>query len=174
FRRTPVERLPRWAAGLMLTPVLLMGLFVGMGSLAASNPVARKQIERAQVENERQVLDRAARATEVYSGGTHAERTRQRVDDVVQQIQFLPFFSLTLLGFFLLGAWFVRSGTMTRPADHLPRWRRMRAIGLGVGVPLATLAMLLGYGDGLLRLSGRVYLASTVMAVAALLLSFGY
>ena len=74
----------------------------------------------------------------------------------------------------LLGAWFVRSETMTKAAEHLPLYRRMRAVGLGAGAPLAVAAMWLGYGDGLLRVSPRAFGASVLMTVAALLLSFGY
>jgi uncharacterized protein len=174
FRKTPVSRLPKWAAGLLLAPMALMSIFVLVTSLAASNPVASEQIAKSQADSEQRVLEKAARAETVYAEGTPGEITRQRVDDVAQQLAFLPVFGITLLGLFLLGAWFVRSGTMPRAAEHLPRYRRMLAIGLGAGVPLAVAAMFLGYGEGLLRISPRAFAAATLMTVAALLLSFGY
>ena len=174
FRRTPVPRLPKWAAGLMLAPLLLMAIFVLVMALAATNPVASAQIAQDQAETEQEILAKAARAAEVYAGGTYAEATAQRVEDVAQQLAFLPVFGITLLGFFLLGAWFVRSGTITRAAEHLPRFRRMLVVGLGAGVPLAVAAMLLGYGEGLLRVTPRAFVAAMLMTVAALLLSFGY
>jgi uncharacterized protein len=174
FRKTPVSRLPKWAAGLMLLPLVLMAIFVLVTTLAASNPVASEQLAQGQAENEQQVLEKAARAAEIYAGGTPAEMTLQRVDDVVQQLAFLPVFGVTLLGLFLLGAWFVRSETMTKAAEHLPRFRRMAGIGLGAGAPLAVAAMSLGYGEGLLRFSPRAFAASVLMTAAALLLSFCY
>lgn len=174
FRKTPVSRLPKWAAALLVVPMILMSLFVLVTTIAASNPVAREQVAQGQAETEARILEQAARATEVYSGGGFAELTAQRAVDVLQQLQFLPVFGITLLGLFLLGAWFVRSETMTRAADHLPRFRRMLVVGLGAGAPLAVASMFLGYGEGLLRVSPRAFAASALMTVAALLLSFGY
>jgi len=174
FRRTPVSRLPKWAAGLLIVPLLLMSLFVAGAELAGSNEVAREQLARSQAESEAKIVEQAARAVEVYSSGGFAEITGQRAVDVLQQLRFLPMFGITLLGLFLLGAWFVRSGTMPRASEHLPRFRRMLGVGLGAGLPLAVAAMALGYGEGLLRISVRAYVASVAMTIAALLLSFGY
>jgi uncharacterized protein len=174
FRKTPVSRLPKWAAVLMVIPVLLMALFVAVIALLGSNEVAREQFARSQADNLARMVELAADAHVAYSTGSFAEITEQRVVDVVQQLQFLPVFGLTLLGFFLLGAWLVRSGTVPRAAEHLPRFRRMLGIGLGVGAPLAVVAMLLGYGEGFLHVTPRSFAASVAMTVAALLLSFGY
>jgi len=44
---------------------------------------------------------------------------------------------------FLLGNWFVRTGIMERPAEHLPLFRRMAAIGIPVGVGMGVLASFL-------------------------------
>lgn len=174
FRKTPVSRLPKWAAALLLVPMLLMSLFVAGVELASSNEVAREQIVRSQAESEAEILEMARTASEIYTGGDFGELTAQRGLDVLQQLQFLPMFGITLLGLFLLGAWFVRSETITKASEHLPRFRRMLAIGLGAGAPLAVAAMSLGYGEGLLRISPRAFAASALMLVAALLLSFGY
>jgi uncharacterized protein len=174
FRRTPVSRLPKWAAALLAAPLALMSLVVAAIELAGSNEIAREQIARSQAESEAEILQQAARAAEVYATGSFGEQTVQRGVDVLQQLQFLPMFGITLLGFFLLGAWFVRSGAIGDPASHGALFRRMLGIGLGAGAPLAVGAMLLGYGEGLLRVSARAFAATVTMTVAALLLSFGY
>lgn len=174
FRKTPVSRLPKWAAAFLVIPVLLMALFVAVIALLGSDEVAREQFARSQADNLERMVELAADAQVTYSTGTFAEISEQRVVDVVQQLQFLPVFGLTLLGFFLLGAWLVRSGTMPRSAEHLPRFRRMLGIGLGAGAPLAVVAMLLGYGEGFVHVTPRSFAASIAMTVAALLLSFGY
>ncbi|QYF94584.1 DUF418 domain-containing protein [Massilia sp. PAMC28688] len=48
-------------------------------------------------------------------------------------------FATILIGMFLLGTWFVRSGIMERTQDHLPLFRKLALYGLPVGIGLGLL-----------------------------------
>jgi uncharacterized protein len=51
-------------------------------------------------------------------------------------IGFIVFFGPALLGVFLIGAWFMRSGVIRDSAAHLDLFRHLRNLGLGIGLPL--------------------------------------
>ena len=53
-------------------------------------------------------------------------------------------FATILIGMFLLGAWFVRSGVMTNTAAHLPFFRKLVIYGLPIGIGLGLLSTLIG------------------------------
>jgi uncharacterized protein len=54
-----------------------------------------------------------------------------------------PGFSVLLIGMFLLGMWFVRSGIMENTAAHLGLFRKFALIGLPVGLGLSVLASMI-------------------------------
>jgi len=52
-------------------------------------------------------------------------------------------FGVVLIGMFLLGMWFVRSGVMDNTRAHLPLFRRMALLGLPLGIGLSLLGALI-------------------------------
>jgi uncharacterized protein len=52
-------------------------------------------------------------------------------------------FAIILIGMFLLGSWFVRSGVMDNTARHLPLFRRLAVVGLPLGIGLGLLGSLI-------------------------------
>jgi uncharacterized membrane protein YeiB len=54
-----------------------------------------------------------------------------------------PGFAVILIGMFLLGMWFVRSGIMENTAAHLGLFRKFALIGLPVGLGLSVLASMI-------------------------------
>jgi uncharacterized protein len=52
-------------------------------------------------------------------------------------------FGVVLMGMFLLGMWFVRSGVMENTRAHLPLFRRMAVWGLSVGIGLSLVGALI-------------------------------
>jgi uncharacterized membrane protein YeiB len=53
-------------------------------------------------------------------------------------------FAMILVGMFLLGGWFVRSGVMENTGAHLPFFRKLMLYGLPVGIGLGLLGALIG------------------------------
>jgi uncharacterized protein len=174
FRKTPVGRLPKWGVSLMMLPVVGMLLMVGMVQMAKADPEASAEVT---AQFEKQNADNAAAyaaADEAYASASWAGLLPQRAVDMGMQLGFLPFIGASVLGMFVLGSWFVRSGAIVRPAERLPFFRRLCAVGLGVGAPLAVGAMLAGAGDGMTELSWGFVAGGAMMTVANLLLSLGY
>jgi uncharacterized membrane protein YeiB len=52
-------------------------------------------------------------------------------------------FAAILIGMFLLGAWFVRSGVMADTAAHLPFFRKLAVYGLPIGIGLGLVSSLI-------------------------------
>jgi len=52
-------------------------------------------------------------------------------------------FSTLIIGMFLLGYWFVRTGVMEHPEQHLPLFRKLATVGLPIGVGLGIVGSLI-------------------------------
>ena len=52
-------------------------------------------------------------------------------------------FAMVLIGMFLLGVWFVRSGVMENTGAHLPLFRKLAVYGLPIGIGLGLLGSLI-------------------------------
>lgn len=121
--RTLLWHLRLWLLGFVL--LLGVNLWLSMQPLSAETEYGLITSTVANVE--------AARA--VYTGGNFIAIGSQRLQDYVavttQSILIVPHLALL----FLLGAWSVRRGWLTRPQRHRGLWRRTLAAGLLVGIP---------------------------------------
>jgi uncharacterized membrane protein YeiB len=112
----------------------------------AAAPAEKSAIEKAALDEARRRLNRAEQdkdiATErrMMATGSYGEFVRLRAGQFVEHASEEFGFAAVLIGMFLLGSWFVRTGIMERPAEHLPLFRRMAAIGIPVGVGLGIFA----------------------------------
>jgi uncharacterized protein len=169
FRRTPVRRLPKWAIGFMLLPVLLTWL---LALAVAGDPGGEAVAGFA--EEEVRLLANLAVAEQALRGGSFAEVTAVRADDLAFMISSLLFFGVGILGYFLLGAWFLRSGVIADGASHLGFHRRLAPVGLAGGLALSALGTWLMLGENFLVPTFRMAQAHTVMTAGNLLLMLGY
>jgi uncharacterized protein len=80
-------------------------------------------------------IDDALAAHAVYLTGTTGEVMAQRVSDYVAITTGSVFLAPHLLVLFLLGILAVRLGWLTRPGRHRTLWRRVRLVGLWIGLP---------------------------------------
>ena len=136
FRRTRVSRLPKWGIALYLLPLLLTWAMAGFAALSQLDPQAAAEFQKgmaAQAQQMNALIDGERLA---FGTGSYMQAVAQRATDTGAMLGFLVFFAPTLLGVFLFGAWFMRSGTIRDSAAHLPLFRRLRNIGFGIGLPL--------------------------------------
>lgn len=137
FRGTPQSRLPKWGVALMLLPVgftLLMGL---LGTALQAMPEeARAGFDQAMAAQAAQIEAQVEAQRLAYGSGTWAEATAQRVDDFVSMMGFVLIFGAFILGLFLVGAWFTRSGAIARPDEHARLFWRLRWVALPVGLAM--------------------------------------
>ena len=106
---------------------------------------AEKKAERA-AERTKQLKKRAketATETRVMSSGSYLELVKLRIDHFGEHAPKEVGMSLLLIGMFLLGAWFIRSGAMQNISAYQPLFRKLAFIGLPVGIGMGLLGSLI-------------------------------
>ncbi len=136
FRRTPLSRLPKWGIALYALPLLLTFAMAGFSSLAQQDPQAAAEFQKGMAAQAQQMASLIEGERRAFGSGTYMEAVAQRATDTGAMLGFVVFFGPTLLGVFLFGAWFMRSGVIRDSAAHLPLFRRLRNLGFGIGLPL--------------------------------------
>ena len=70
-------------------------------------------------------------------GSSYVQAVKLRARGFVKHMEMNLEFSIIVLGMFLLGAWFIRSGVMAHPERHLSLFRKLTWICLPVGLGLS-------------------------------------
>ncbi len=167
FREAPQRWLPAlgivtylFAAVLMLSMGALIATMVPGGGISADAVTAGQQA----VELQRQA----------YAHGTWADAVLQRLRDLQVNMSGLLVVGPEVLGMFLLGSWFARSGALSAPERFASLYCRLRWVALPVGLVLMIVsASWVPYvAPGTFTpASGAAYALSSV---ASLLMCLGY
>ncbi len=174
FRRTPVSRLPKWGLAAVLLPLLLMWLWAGSLHLAQSDPQAAAEVQKGMAKQGQEIAAMIESQRQAYGSGTYAQAVAQRAQDFGFMMFGLMFFGPMVLGMFLFGAWFVRSGAIRDPASRLPLYRRLLAIGLGLGLPLMLWSLWMHPTHSMTEMSLGSAASQTAGQVANILMCFAY
>jgi uncharacterized protein len=174
FRKASPRSLGWWAAVLYLVPVGLMLLFGMMGSMMQADPNAAAEFQKA--------IDAQAASTAAtieaqrlaFGGSDYLAAVAQRARDTSMMMGFLLIFGWHVLGMFVLGAWFVRSGAIARPAEFPRLYGVLRWIALPVGLALMLLSWWLEPTMAHDRMDLRMAMAFALQAVAGALMCLGY
>jgi uncharacterized protein len=141
FRPAPQKWLPWLAVGVYLLPVAFMGAIGALGTLMQLEPTAAAEWNKSMTELAAQMDALREGERNAYATGTFVEATAQRFEDTGFMLSNLPMMGFSVLGMFLLGSWFVKSGTIARPEQHPGLFVRLRWLAL----PLGLAAMLGSY-----------------------------
>lgn len=118
-----------------------MYFFPEKPALVLSKADAKKQTEeaaeRAKTRKERE--ERIREETAVLSKGTYAQAVALRAGRFPEHAAGEVGFATILIGMFLIGTWFVRSGVMEKAHAHLPLFRKLAWYGIPLGVGLGLL-----------------------------------
>ena len=121
--------------------------------------------------------EQVARSTEervVLTQGSYpdalAMRFRQLDERMVDEVGF----SVLLVGVFLIGMWFVRSGVIARAAEYKPLYRRLAIVGIPLGVGLGLLGSLIATGRPPGVDDGGHDLAHALLSLGSLPAALGY
>jgi uncharacterized membrane protein YeiB len=87
--------------------------------------------------------ERKADEIKTFTTGTYLDTVAWRAREFPEKASGDAGFAVLLVGMFLLGVWFVRSGVMEQPAKHLAFFRKMALWGLPVGIGLGLLTCLI-------------------------------
>lgn len=185
----PVEARPRrLGMTLYLFPFLMMTTFGAVlyfapslahppAAVASSNPEARKAEAQQQAERAKRLEQRREdiqTETRVMSKGTYLEAVKYRVESFAKKAPEEAGFAIVLVGMFLLGSWFVRSGIMEDTRAHLPLFRKLAWIALPVGVGLGLLGSALATTHVPGNMQDGFQLASGLLMLGNLPASLGY
>lgn len=159
YRNPSGERTLRAGATLYLGPfaAMMIGAAIALAVPAASQTANQQQTaestkesaaqKKEAAEQERKKQERRAEhrkqvATEarVMSGGTYREAVAFRVESYLGDFVQQGGFTVMVMGLFLVGAWFVQSGIIQHPQQHLTMFRKLAWIGLPLGTAMAIAA----------------------------------
>jgi uncharacterized protein len=142
FRKTAVQRLPRWGVAFYLLPSLLMFGFAALIQIASLSPEGTAEVEQELAKaGEQWQASIDAQRLAYGPEGSYLEATAQRLADFAQFLTQMPFWGAMILGMFLIGTWFWRSGMLANPTAHGARWRQLRLWGFLAGLPLVGLGL---------------------------------
>jgi len=131
---------------------------------AANNRVLRYREQVARSTGERIVLTQGSYPNAV------AMRYKQLDERMVDEVGF----SVLLVGVFLIGVWFVRSGVIAHAAEHKPLYRRLVIVGIPLGVGLGLLGSLIATGRPPGVDDGGHDLAYALLSLGSLPAALGY
>jgi uncharacterized membrane protein YeiB len=145
----------RLGVAMYILPLLLMTIFGAKHYFAPASdqapvPASRTEsvaeiAERAErnAEREKSRKEQAlavAREQRVATRGSYLDGVKFRARDFANKAPGTAGFATLVIGMFLIGNWFVRSGVMANTGAHLPFFRRLALIALPFGLGLGLLA----------------------------------
>ena len=174
FRNTPVRRLWKWALVFFILPLTLMWL--GALSIAATqfDPDIHSEIMAEFEADEARMRETVAQAAAIHAAGSWIENVGQRARDAAFSLSHFIFWVPPILGYFLLGRWLVATGRLTRPRENALFFRRWRARGLVLGLPMAVVGTALLYRANQMQPTVEVALGVTLFMAGAVLLALAY
>ncbi len=166
-----------WRAGaaIYLTPFLAMALSGAVGTYAPQlrpAPSAERQLE-LQKARDQQAAD-AREETAVMTNAAYVDAVAYRARVFSREAGNDVGFAIIVLGMFLIGIWFVRSGVMTDTAANLDFFRRMAWYGLPVGIGLSLLSTTLAVSNIPGHNDARYEMATGLLTLANLPACLGY
>jgi len=165
FREAPRAWLPVMGVLAYLAAVGLM-LLLGALMLLVPDEVTAAQATHAQAAIEAQ--------RQAYGHGTYGQAVLQRLRDFGASLGALLVVGPQVLGMFLIGSWFARSGAIAHPGAHqrLFTWLRRGALPLGLALMLVCTWYQPWLAPGRFDLRSAAAYGGT--AVAGLLMCLGY
>lgn len=166
FREAPRSWLPALGVASYLAAACLMLLLGALVALLPADDAGTSGAKAAQAAIEAQRL--------AYGQGSYLQAVAQRARDVGTALAALLLVGPQVLGMFLIGAWFARSGAIAQPAQHrrLFAWLRWVALPVGLLVMLVSVWLLPYAAPGRFDLRSAGSYALTT--VAGLLMCLGY
>ncbi|MBX3711915.1 MAG: DUF418 domain-containing protein [Lysobacter sp.] len=174
FRHVPTGQLPWWALGSHALAWLFSAGPLLMGAMARMVPGAATEVDKvmqaegvrmqAQIEAERLVL----------GSGSFLDALAHRAGEAPEMLFFVLFAGGQILGMFLLGMWFVRSGAITDPArfPRLYAWLRWCALPVGLAMMLVSFRLMPTADFSVMSFANGF--ATLLSMIAALLMCLGY
>jgi uncharacterized protein len=173
--KLPQKLLP-WLAGLVYLAPCAFLLLMGLASAAAQlDPKANAELSKLMADQGALMIAVNEAQRLAYGAGSFAEATARRWADLTMMLSFawLMFWPM-ILGMFLLGSWFVRSGAIADPARFPRLFSRLRWIALPLGLASMSLSFWLMPSADMGAMSMTNAVATCLANVAGALMCLGY
>lgn len=170
FRPLPTRWFAWLGLGAYVMPVGFMFLMGAMGSLLGGTEGWDKAM--GEIGKQMQVLIDSERTA--YGSGSYADATWQRLKSTGMALSNITMFGFIAFGLFLLGAWFVRSGAISRPKEFPRLYATLRWVAWPVGLLAMLGSVALEPTMDFSTFNLRVSAAFTLQMLANLLMCLGY
>ena len=174
FRTTPTSHLPWWGIALYLLPSLAMLGLGLLGSLMQLVPEVATEFDKAMAESANEWMAQIEAQRRAYGSGSFIDATWQRGKDLVSMMGYLLLVGWQILGLFVLGGWFMRSGAIARPETFPRLFACLRWLSLPIGLVLMLVSYYLMPTTDPGRLDFTAGAATALSMVGSLLMSLGY
>ncbi|MEG3191937.1 DUF418 domain-containing protein [Lysobacter sp. D1-1-M9] len=174
FRDTPQSRLPKWGTALYLLPLGLIGLVGLVGSLMQLEPSAAAALDEVTAEQARVMTEQIAAQRQAYGSGSYLDAVAQRLQDFTVVLGNILMMGWQILGLFLWGAWFVRSGAIARPREFPRLYAGLRWVALPVGLAMTLVSFRLLPVDTFDRMDLPWAVAKDLHLLGGVLMGLGY
>ena len=174
FRHAPTSHLPWWALGFHALAWLFSAGPLLLGAMARMVPGAGTEVDKVmQAESARMQAQIEAERLALGSG-SFLDAVAHRAGEAPEMLFFLLFAGGQILGMFLLGMWFVRSGAITDPArfPRLYAWLRWGALPVGLAMMLVSFRLMPTADFTVITFANGF--GTLLSMIAALLMCLGY
>jgi uncharacterized protein len=175
LRNLPLRWVPWLGIAIYLMTSALVMLFGAIGSLMAlAPPEAAAGYHQAMQQQATQVAAELQAQRTAFGGGDYAAAVAQRGKDLLAMMGYLMFFGPQVLGMFVLGSWFVRSGAIARPQEFPRLYSRLRWLGLPLGLALMLASFRMMPTMAFDRMDLASSTATSLGAIGSALMCLGY
>lgn len=123
---------------MLAVPVLLTLAFTGMVEAAqVATPESASALAKQAAEQHAQMQAMQQTAWTAYAEGGYGAAVGQRLTDLGMMYSYLWMYGWSILGMFLLGAYFGKRRLIHNVEQHLPLFRKLAWAGLLIGLPCA-------------------------------------
>ncbi len=175
FRNWTPSRLLKWGVVVFALPAALLLALGALVSIAQSDPASAAEMERSLAAQSQMMTGALEGQRQAFGSGSYGEAVAQRIEDLKLLLTHVVMVvGWQILGMFLIGAWFVRSGAITRPLGFPGLYRRLRLIAFPVGLGLMLASFWLMPTAEFGRMDMIWGLANALAMIAGLLMCLGY
>lgn len=163
----PTARLLRAGVAIVMLTYALVALDAGLRFAAPAS-------EATSTLREREQIARSLQEKQVLTSGSYRDAVAMRVTHLPPRLRDETGFAIILVGVFLIGAWFARSGVIAHAAQHRLLLRRLAWIGIPLGVGLGVAGAFISTGSPPGADGGAYELANGLATLGSLPAALGY
>lgn len=176
FMNKSAQGLWKWGVGIYLLPIIFVWVAAIGLHFILQDPAAADEVLTDMNQTQAAIKDFIVQANVIYAEGNWGEIIAVRMQELSKMYGSggLFFFLPTLLGIFLIGASFARSGVFTSYDKHPTAYKHLLRWGLLLGLPAALYTGFYNTNPNMLLPTPESALGFTIAAVASLGLCFAY